>query len=112
MLTKLAGGVLLAMQMSISWAQSAAPHTTHDKSSMKPAESRPAAVADSVYRSPFADYRRFTADEPLKDWRRANDEVRDAGGHVGLLKGGEPAQLKGHGAHGAKQDVPPAADKK
>lgn len=55
------------------------------------AESRPAAKAPpsrpaGAYQSPFADYRPFTADEPLKDWRRANDEVRDAGGHAGLLK--------------------------
>lgn len=64
-----------------------------------------------LYRSPFADYRPFNADEPMKDWRRANDEVRDAGGHVGLLKG-DTAQLTGHGAHGAKQPTPPSGEKK
>jgi len=46
----------------------------------------PAAPA-GAYKPPFADYRPFRIDEPLKEWRRANDEVRDAGGHVGLLKG-------------------------
>jgi hypothetical protein len=59
-----------------------------------------------AYRSPFADYRPFSAEVVPKDWRRANDEVREVGGHLGLMKG-EPAQLQGHGAHGAKQPVPP-----
>jgi hypothetical protein len=67
-----------------------------------------AASVKSAYDSPFDGYRPFS--EPLapKDWRKANDEVREAGGHIGLMKG-EPAQLTGHGAHGAKQPVPPAS---
>lgn len=39
------------------------------------------------YRSPFAGYRLFTPDEPMSQWRAANDEVRESGGHVGLMKG-------------------------
>ena len=49
-----------------------------------PAPSAPGAAA---YVSPFADYRRFDAESPPKPWRQANDEVREAGGHVGILKG-------------------------
>jgi hypothetical protein len=52
-----------------------------------PAKAAPPASA-SGYQSPFAGYRPFNADEPMKDWRRANDEVREAGGHAGLVKGG------------------------
>ena len=66
------------------------------------------AVGD-VFRSAFADYRPFSEEVVAKDWRMANDEVRDAGGHIGLMKG-EPARLHGHDAHGSKQ--PPAADRK
>lgn len=62
------------------------------------------------YRSAFTGYRPFTAELPLKDWKKANDEVREAGGHVGLMKG-EPAQPQGHGAHGAKQQTPPVQRK-
>jgi hypothetical protein len=39
------------------------------------------------YQSPFADYQRFDADARPKPWREANDAVREAGGHVGILKG-------------------------
>ena len=52
----------------------------------RPAAKTPPSRPTGAYQSPFADYRPFTADEPLKDWRRANDEVREAGGHVGLMK--------------------------
>lgn len=62
------------------------------------------------YRSPFADYRAFDADVPLKDWRRANDEVRDAGGHVGLMKGAD-AQPTVHEAHGARTPAPSGSGK-
>lgn len=39
-----------------------------------------------AYRSAFEDYRPFAEQKPA-DWRRANDEVRDVGGHLGLAKG-------------------------
>lgn len=67
----------------------------------------PAASAAGLYDSPFAGYRPFSEALAPKDWRKANEEVRAAGGHIGLMKG-QPAQLTGHGAHGAKQPVPPA----
>ena len=38
------------------------------------------------FASAFADYRRFDPDQPLVDWRAANDEVKSAGGHVGLMR--------------------------
>lgn len=44
-------------------------------------------AAGPTYVSPFADYRRFDAESPSKPWRLANDEVREAGGHVGIVKG-------------------------
>jgi hypothetical protein len=66
------------------------------------------AVSGGAYRSPFADYRPFSEEVPPKAWRTANDEVRDAGGHIGLMKG-ERAQPRGHEAHGAKQPTTPAA---
>ena len=62
------------------------------------------------YRSAFTGYRPFDGEVSLKDWKKANDEVREVGGHVGLLKG-EPAQLQGHGAHGAKRQAPPVQQK-
>ena len=61
-------------------------------------ERPPARENDSGYRSAFADYRPFKAAEPMKEWKRANDEVRDAGGHVGLMKA--------EGDHGAKKSAP------
>ena len=68
---------------------------------------RAAASAPLPYDSPFAGYRPFSEALAPKDWRRANEEVREAGGHIGLMKA-QPAQPTGHGAHGAKQPVPPA----
>lgn len=47
----------------------------------------PPATALPSYVSPFSDYRRFDAEPPAKPWRQANEEVREAGGHVGILKG-------------------------
>jgi hypothetical protein len=54
------------------------------------------AQAVPPYVSPFADYRRFGAEVPPKPWRAANEEVREAGGHVGILKArpGAPAAAK------------------
>ena len=59
------------------------------------------------YRSAFSDYRLFSQPVATKEWRRANDELREAGGHAGLMKG-EPAQSKAHAPHGPKQPTPPA----
>lgn len=102
---------LAAAQITVAWAQQPAPHSEHAKpepakAAAKPAQAAAPTPATRSYGSAFEGYRPFT-DEPLKDWRRANAEVRDAGGHVGLMKG-EPAQLTGHGSHGAKQPSPGA----
>ena len=61
--------------------------------------------------SVFDGYRPF-AQRELRDWRQANDEVRDAGGHAGHQPGqgaGQPAtkpqpgkpEASGHQDHGA-----------
>lgn len=42
-----------------------------------------------VFRSAFEAYRPFADEKPV-DWRQANDEVRDVGGHLGLAKGQGP----------------------
>jgi len=96
------------LHFPLAYAQ-ANPDAHHDARHAKPElAAAPAASpigATGLYRSPFADYRLFKADEPMKDWRMANDEVREAGGHIGLMKGA-PAQPTGHGTHGAKQPAP------
>ena len=64
----------------------------------------PPVGGQGLYRSAFADYRPFNPDEPIKDWRQANEEVRNAGGHVGLSKrGASPSGHSGHGAPKARQ---------
>ena len=55
---------------------------------------------EGIYRSPFGDYRGFTPQEPLVDWRGANDQVREIGGHVGLMKGAQRGSAAaGHQGH-------------
>lgn len=73
------------------------------------AEADASPASGTLYRSAFEGYRPFSDEVVVKDWRKANDEARDAGGHLGLMKG-QPAPRQGHGAHGAKQ--PPAGDRK
>ena len=60
----------------------------------KSPEAPPAAKSEtSKAASPaFEGYRPYNPQEPTKGWRVANDEVREAGGHVGMAKG----------AHGAR----------
>lgn len=100
-------GVCLAaaLQASFAWTQGAAPSQAGVPPKAAQTRAQPAAASpdgpDATYRSPFTDYRKFTADEPPMNWRRANDEVRDAGGHIGLMKGTESKGM-GHGGHGAK----------
>lgn len=88
-----------ALQASFAWTQGAAPPQAAETRA-KPAAASPD-VPNGTYRSAFTDYRRFNAGEPLKSWRRANDEVRDAGGHGGLMKG-KDGKAMDHGGHGAK----------
>ena len=47
----------------------------------------------------FEGYRPYNPQEPPKGWRAANDEVREAGGHVGMAKGATGA---GHREDGKK----------
>lgn len=96
---RFAGAALwAAFHVSAAWSQ-AAPSPGHPghhpaqgagtpaaKAERRPAAKAPPSRPHGAYQSPFADYRPFATDEPLKDWRRANDEVREAGGHVGLMK--------------------------
>lgn len=70
--------------------------------------------ASAPYDSAWSGYRAFNPAEPLLDWRAVNDTVREAGGHLGLMRsarpGSEPAKpgaeptkpggdRGGHGAH-------------
>ncbi len=93
-------GLLALLHSAAVWPQAA--HSLHGKPATK-AEEKPPAKADArpvaapqpaaptrdsaSYRSPFTGYRPFAPDEPMKQWRAANDEVRESGGHVGLMKG-------------------------
>jgi hypothetical protein len=98
-----------ALQASFAWSQGAAPSQAVAPPKAAQAGAQPVAVSpdmpNTTYRSAFTDYRRFDVEEPLKNWRRANDEVRDAGGHVGLMKGPEGKAMD-HGGHGAKPKEP------
>ena len=63
----------------------------------------PAASAPPVaYRSAFEGYRPFK-EEPIADWRKVNEEVRAAGGHIGIMGG-----AGGHAGHGAGAAKPAA----
>jgi hypothetical protein len=88
-------GLLAALHAAPSWAQETA-HSAHQGSKSDPSKSQPAAPSSSLpasgYRSAFSDYRPFVPDEPMKNWRSANDEVRDAGDHVAPMKGDKPAR--------------------
>jgi hypothetical protein len=81
-------GLLAAWSAAFAWAQTDT-HSGHRPSAETPsaAPKQPQPPGDAArYRSAFSGYRPFTPDEPPKDWRRANDDVREAGGHVGMLK--------------------------
>jgi len=94
-------GLLALLHSAAAWPQGA--HSSHGKPAAKESHAKPAMKAPEVkpasappvvmprdsasYRSPFTGYRLFTPDEPMRQWRAANDEVRDSGGHVGLMKG-------------------------
>lgn len=95
-------------------AGSAAAQTQPDPATAgAPAPSRAEAPAPAlVYRSTFADYRTFAEEEQAPgDWRKANEEVRAAGGPAGHRPGqgkGEPGSKPqpqkpeasgGHGGH-------------
>ena len=98
-------------------AAAQSPHTGHGQqpaAASKPAAARQPAPSPEarLYRSAFEDFRPFKPDEPLVEWRGANDTVREIGGHVGLMKGSAgagaasaPGAHGGHGAHGGKKEI-------
>lgn len=55
----------------------------------QPAAPAVAAAAPAVapHRSAFEGYRPFGAEAPASGWREANEAVREAGGHIGIMKG-------------------------
>ncbi len=59
----------------------------------------PSKPGGNAHDSAFTGYRRFVVDEPLVDWRAANDSVREGSGASGSAKS-EPATAK---------EMPPAA---
>lgn len=80
-------GVAAALQATFAWPQSDA-HAGHQMATTQPIPALAAAPAPvGAYRSAFADYLRFDPDAPLKPWREANDEVRDAGGGHLMMDG-------------------------
>ena len=96
-------GLIAALHYAVAVAQGAPPRQ-HDHSAP---ESKEVAAPSKGDEALFDSYRRFNPDEPLKDWRAANEEVRKAGGHIGLLKAAKPSEAakkgaspSGHGVHG------------
>lgn len=90
---------------AVAQAAPAPPHAGHgakEAAVNKPPAPAAKDGAGAAYRSPFADYRPFTAEEPPKDWRAANDEVREAGGHAGHMKAARDAS-KAEAAQGARR---------
>ena len=69
--------------------QTGAQTTKQQEAGKKESRTPPGPV---VYDSAFDAYRPFIVQEPAKSWRSANDEVRDAGGHVGTTKATEAAK--------------------
>jgi hypothetical protein len=69
------------------------------------------AQAVPSYVSPFAGFLRFDAEVPAKPWRAANEEVRAAGGHVGILKSrsGAPAAAKPEPGKPSSKEAPAAS---
>ena len=101
-----AAAAMLPLALASAQGTPTRPATPEVKPEGKAAPRLPA------YHSPFEGYRPFSEAVAPKDWRRANDEVREAGGHIGLMKGqGAQPQGAGHGAHGAKA-APPTVERK
>lgn len=97
----------LATAFSAVAAAAQPGHAEHQSGSRAQADSPKERIGRIVPVSPgsaFVGYRAFNPDEPLKDWRAANEEVRATGGHTGMTKGGdEPsAAHAGHHSDGKK----------
>ena len=93
----LAAAGLLALPLHAAQPP-ADPHASHGASQPPAANSAappaPPRPNGKTYRSAFADYRPFDPEISPKGWREANDEVKAAGGHAGLMSHGK---AKEHG---------------
>jgi len=90
----LAAALLPASAIAASAAAAAGPPTGEARLSAAPAPSG----GTTAFRSGIERYRPWRADEPLRDWREANDEAARLGGHVGHV---------GHTAAPAAAGAPP-----
>lgn len=60
------------------------------------------ATATTQTGAALENYRSWSADSPLQDWRAANDEAGRLGGHAGQLAPADDATAPGaHGSHGS-----------
>ena len=112
-------GLLAALNAVPSWSQEAshAQHQEHVReagNTNAPASSAALAAPDfRGYISAFSGYRLFVPDEPLKNWRAANDEVRAVGRHMGPMKDDKAprpasdAAQAGHGQAAGQQERKP-----
>lgn len=57
------------------------------------------AAATTPAGATLENYRRWSADAPLQNWRAANDEAGRLGGHAGQLAPADDAAA--HGSHGS-----------
>lgn len=83
-----------ALSITPFWAaaQSATPAVPGEPAPAQSssASAEPPRAAPTIgYESAFKDYRSWR-DEPTRPWRDVNDEVRQVGGHAGVLKAAEP----------------------
>lgn len=92
---------LLLAVPAVVLAGAAAAQTDGRANPLDPA----AKVPPTEYRSAFEGYRSF-AEQELASWRRANDEVRAAGGHAGH----KPAQGPGKEASEPQAGRPEGSD--
>lgn len=93
------------MKRSVLYLLAIACASTASAQDLRRAEPKDALapVPPATYRSAFEGYAGFRDEEPL-DWRKLNDEVAKAGGHLGIFRG---AGRAGHGMH--KPPAKPAA---
>lgn len=107
-------GVLALVVAPAAWPQEDASRPAAKADDGGPRAATPEAVArtPSIYRSAFEGYRVFTPDEPLGQWRAANEAVRQAGGHMGLMKAEGQGGAKGDGHAGHSPQSRPAKDGK
>ena len=80
-------GLAAALVPGVVAAQS--PHAGHTAPRVELAtpdrKDAAAAPGPTTHRSSFEGYRPFNPEEPLVDWRAANEKVRDSAGHMGTM---------------------------